>query len=242
MNAKIFNVICSLCEDIKNSSNAEEKMKKVEAIEVLTAYDRLLPILENLTSITCNIILPPVTKAVLTAYKTADRGKAKSSKIPNPGEHFNYNGIDHIILGEEQGGLLAIRAEALDEEKPFDKGNENDWRICSLRVDLNENEIKNYNKGDLLPFVSDLTADNGDKSYGTCKDYIFILSCDLIRKYRDLLPKYKTDDIVTLTPWACGTIAYRVRFLGSSGYLGYSVASSSYGVAPACLFNPSIFE
>lgn len=232
MNENILKAIESICEDISSSSDANENKTRAEAIALLTAS---------------NLIAPTVAKGILfTEEKTSDSGKAtaptKPAKYPSPGEHFMYNGLEHVILGEEQGGILAIRAEALDKEKPFDKNNKNDWRIASLRVDLNENEIKNYNKGDLLPFISDLTADNGDKSYGTCKDYLFVLSCDLIRKYRDLLPKYKTDDIVTLTPWTCGTSACGVRYLSSDGYLSSTVAYSGYGVAPACLFNPSIFE
>ena len=232
MNENILKAIESICEDISYSSDANENRTRAEAIALLTAS---------------NLITPTVAKGILfTEEKTSDSGKAtaptKPAKYPSPGEHFTYNGLEHIILGEEQGGVLAIRAEALDKEKPFDKNNKNDWRIASLRVDLNENEIKNYNKGDLLPFISDLTADNGDKSYGTCKDYLFVLSCDLIRKYRDLLPKYKTDDIVTLTPWTCGTNAHYVRYLNSSGALDNYYANYSYGVAPACLFNPSIFE
>ncbi len=229
---EILSAINSLCDDIQSSTDAEENKTRAEAIAVLTVCNLISP------------LTPP--NPTLGEENASDSGEAtapaKPVKCPNPGERFTYNGIEHVILGEEQGGVLAIRAEALDKEKPFDKNNKNDWRISSLRVDLNENEIKNYNKGDLLPFVSDLTADNGDKSYGTCKDYLFVLSCDLIRKYRDLLPKYKTDDIVTLTPWTCGTYAYYVRGLGSYGILNYYYAYDSYGVAPACLFNPSIFE
>lgn len=232
MNENILSAIEALCDDIASSTDAEDNKKRADAIAVLAVRNHILP--TNATGILC------------TEEKTADSGEApapaKPVKRPSPGERFTYNGIEHVILGEEQGGVLAIRAEALDEEKRFDENNKNDWHIASLRVDLNENYIKQYNKGDLLPFVSDLTADNGDKSYGTCKDYIFVLSCDLIRKYRDFLPKYKTDDIVTLTPWTCGTNAYYVRCLDTSGVLSYSGAYYSYGVAPACLFNPSIFE
>ena len=232
MTENILTAIESICEDIASSSDAGENKTRAEAIAVLVA---------------CNIVAPTAaTGILLTEEKTSDSGKApasvKRSIRPNSGEHFVYNGIDHVILGEEQGGILAIRADALDEEKKFDVNNKNDWRVSSLRVDLNENYVKQYNKGDLLPFTSDLTADNGDKSYGTCKDYIFVLSCDLLRKYRDYLPKFKTDDIVTLTPWTCGTSAYYVRYLYSGGNMNDDSANYSYGVAPACLFNPSIFE
>lgn len=232
MNENILTAIESICEDIASSSDADENKTRAEAIAVLVA---------------CNLITTIEDAVImLTEEKTSDSGEApasvKRSIRPNPGKHFVYNGIDHVILGEEQGGVLAIRADALDEEKKFDVDNKNDWRVSSLRVDLNENYVKQYNKGDLLPFTSDLTADNGDKSYGTCKDYIFILSCDLLRKYRDYLPKFKTDDIVTLTPWTCGTNAYNVRCLDADGDLSRGSAYCRYGVAPACLFNPSIFE
>lgn len=228
---EILTAIKSLCDDIQTSTDAEENKTRAEAIAVLTACNLISP------------LTPP--KPTLGEESTSDSGEAPAerNKLPKSGEHFMYNGIDHIILGEEQGGILAIKSDSLDKEQKFDENGRNDWRISSLRVDLNENYIKNYNKGDLLPFESDLTADNGDKSYGTCKDYIFVLSCDLIRKYRDYLPEFSTDDIVTLTPWTCNPgYANSVRCLDSGGHLSSHVAYSSYGVAPACLFNPSIFE
>lgn len=228
MNENILLAIDSICEDITTSTDVDNNRKRAETVLMLVFSD---------------MFTPTIAKGKLVEEKNStDSGNANPHKIPQPGEHFLYNGIDHIILGEEQGGILAIRAEALDEEKPFDKDNKNDWRVSTLRKYLNEEYIKQYNKSDLLPFVSDLTADNGMKDYGTSEDYIFVLSCDLIRKYRDYLPKYKTDDIVTLTPWSCAPgSAYIVRCLYSSGGLYYSSAIGSYGVAPACLFNPSIF-
>lgn len=233
MNENIYAAIESICEDIASTNNAEGNRIRAEAILMLAFSDFILPTVGVLVS----------ENEETTKEKTSDSGKAGNSTIPKPGEKFEYNGIAHIILGEEQGGILAIKAEALDEEKPFDIKNRNDWRVSTLRKDLNENYIKQYNKGDLLPYVSDLTADNGMKDYGTSEDYIFVPSCDLIRKYRDYLPKYKTDDIVTLTPWSCHPYdAYYVRYLDSNGDLGNNNANGSYGVAPACLFNPSIFK
>lgn len=44
-------------------------------------------------------------------------------KKPTAGEHFNYNGIEFVALGEEQGGLLAVVAHELDKEYAFDKDN-----------------------------------------------------------------------------------------------------------------------
>lgn len=93
-------------------------------------------------------------------------------KKPTAGEHFNYNGIEFVALGEEQGGLLAVVAHELDKEYAFDKDNCNDWRKSTLRRYLNEEYIKNFDKADLLPLVSDLTTDSGQKDYGTSEDYI----------------------------------------------------------------------
>lgn len=163
-------------------------------------------------------------------------------KKPTAGEHFNYNGIEFVALGEEQGGLLAVVAHELDEEYAFDKDNCNDWRKSTLRRYLNEEYIKNFDKADLLPLVSDLTTDSGQKDYGTSEDYIALLSCDLYRKYREYMPKYNTW-VWTLTPWHIfPSNAYYARIVITDGSLSHNSAYVSLGVAPACLFNPIIFE
>ena len=162
-------------------------------------------------------------------------------KKPEAGEHFNYNGIECVALGEEQGGILAVFANVLDEAMPFDESNCNDWRNSTLRKYLNEELLKSFNDGDLLPFVSDLVADNGEKDYETCEDYITILSCDLNRKYRELIPKYNTW-VWTLTPWRINPDSYCDCCVNTSGSFDGGNANDSNGVAPACIFNPSIFE
>ena len=163
-------------------------------------------------------------------------------KKPTAGEHFNYNGIEFVALGEEQGGLLAVVAHELDEEYAFDKDNCNDWRKSTLRRYLNEEYIKNFDKADLLPLVSDLTTDSGQKDYGTSEDYIALFSCDLYRKYREYMPKYNTW-VWTLTPWHIyPSYAHYARIVYTGGSLYNSYAYTSSGVAPACLFNPKIFE
>lgn len=163
-------------------------------------------------------------------------------KKPTAGEHFNYNGIEFVALGEEQGGLLAVVAHELDEEYAFDKDNCNDWRKSTLRRYLNEEYIKNFDKADLLPLVSDLTTDSGQKDYGTSEDYIALLSCDLYRKYREYMPKYNTW-VWTLTPWHIfPSYASLARLVFTDGSLNDYSAFLSFGVAPACLFNPIIFE
>lgn len=162
--------------------------------------------------------------------------------LPKPGERFTYNGIEFVALGEEQGGMLAVMAEPPEDEMEFDESNCNDWRKSTLRKFLNGEYIKNFNRGDLLPFVSDLIADDGMKDYGTCEDSIALLSCDLYRKYREFMPKYN-NWVWTLTPWTCNpSHAYYVRGVYASGSVDDYYATHANGVAAACIFNLSIFE
>ena len=163
-------------------------------------------------------------------------------KKPSAGEHFFYNGIEFVALGEEQGGILAVVAERLEERMAFDKNNKNDWRSSTLREYLNGEYINNFDTDDLLPFISDLTSDDGMTDYGTSEDFVALLSDNLYRKYRKFMPQYDTW-VWTITPWSCiPGYADNERIVNTSGALNGYNASNGSGVAPACIFNPSIFE
>ncbi|MFR6299377.1 MAG: hypothetical protein ACLUML_09225 [Acutalibacteraceae bacterium] len=87
-----------------------------------------------------------------------------------------------------------------------------------------------------------MTSDDGMKDYGTAEDYVFLLSYDLYRKYRESVPRFN-GRWWTLTPWTCNPSgAYSARIVNSSGEVSYNGAYYGYGVAPACLFNPKIFK
>lgn len=157
------------------------------------------------------------------------------------GERFTWKGLEFVALGEEQGGLLAIAAEPVCES-PFDDGEGNDWRKSSLREYLNEDFLDEIGKEALLPFASDLTADDGLKDYGTAEDYVFLLSADLYRKYRQYIPKYKSWWWL-ITPWTTiPDVANIVRFVSTSGALGDYCADYSNGVVPGLLFNLKSLE
>lgn len=89
----------------------------------------------------------------------------------------------------------------------------------------------------------DLVADNGDRAYGTVHDFVFILTCDEYRKYRDYIPRYDSR-IWTATPWYCGdkdfdtNYAGNVRIVNTNDRFGIETACFSYAVAPACILNP----
>ena len=227
MNDNILRAIESLCDDIATDTNAEDNQKRANAILAL-AFG--------------GIFTPEEIEEDYTEDDSAAGAEKDKIKFPKPGEQFEYNGVKFIALGEEQGGVLAIVSELLEDEMPLDESNKNDWRTSSLRKYLNGEYLEQFNRGDLLPFVSDLTSDDGMKDYGTAEDYVFLLSCDLYRKYRGFVPRFN-NWWWTLTPWTCSpSIASGARIVGSDGTLDGSGAYYGGGVAPACLFNPKIFE
>lgn len=150
------------------------------------------------------------------------------------GDHFTYKGIEFIRLGKEQGGILCITAKAW-KEIAFDKGGSNDFKKSSVKKLLNGEFLSLLNESDLLPYTMDLTADNGDKAYGTDTVKVGLLSVDLYRKYRDFIPLYP-EWMWTCTAWYCSGHAYGVRRVRAGGALCGGGASYASGVVPACIF------
>ena len=181
-----------------------------------------------------------------SASKTLDKIKTAIQNAKRPdfskikdGEHFMYHGIEFIRLGLEQGGVLCMTPKPIAEEA-FDTNGCNNWAKSRARKKLNTEFLSLMDENDLLPFESDLTADNGDTAYGKCVDKIGILSCDLYRKYRKIVPLFN-EWMWTCTPWHCGTPnsgrASIVRRVSSDGTMNLTIASDATGLAPACIFH-----
>ena len=181
-----------------------------------------------------------------SASKTLDKIKTAIQNAKRPdfskikdGEHFMYHGIEFIRLGLEQGGVLCMTAEPIAEEA-FDPNGCNNWVKSRARENLNTKFLSLMDENDLLPFESDLTADNGDTAYGKCVDKIGILSCDLYRKYRKIVPLFY-ECMWTCTPWHCGTPyfenAHLARIVFSDGTMNVVSADGAFGLAPACIFH-----
>lgn len=223
MNKGILQAIEVLCTDIVASAEAEENQKRANAVLAL-AFAGMLTSGES-------------GKDDAAAVEV----KKDKIKILKSGEQFEYNGVMFTVLGEEQGGVLAIVSELLLQKMPFDESRKTNWSTSSLRKYLNGEYLEQFNRGDLLPFVSDLTADDGTKDYGTAEDYVFLLSCDLYRKYRESVPRFN-GKWVTLTPWTCNPNATLMQAVNFGGTTVSAFANIGSHVAPAVLFNPRVFE
>ncbi len=172
----------------------------------------------------------------------------------HPGEHFMFKTFEWVCLdpNHPDGGVMAIMAKPWAKDVKFcpsdkftdEKGNWNNYRTSNVRGILSDMANAVFEGKSLLPHTVDLVADNGDHSYGTVEDFIFILNCDEYRKYRDYIPHYN-DWIWTGTPWYCGDkdsgtgYAGTVRYMNTAGQFGSRDACGGGSVAPACILNPA---
>ena len=170
-----------------------------------------------------------------------------------PGEHFMFKGFEWVCLdpNHHDGGVLAIMAMPWSKDVKFcpsdkfadENGNMNNYRTSNVRRILSDMANAVFERKSLLSHTVDLVADNGDRAYGTVHDFVFILTCDEYRKYREFIPHY--DSLIwTATPLCCGDndsdmgFASHVRSMSVSGKLYNSNACSNNAVALACILNP----
>lgn len=171
-----------------------------------------------------------------------------------PGEHFMFKNFEWVCLdpNHPDGGVLAIMAKPWAEDVKFcpsgkfvdEKGNWNNYRTSNVRGVLSDMAIAVFDGKDLLSHTVDLVADNGDRSYGTVNDKVFLITCDEYRKYREFIPLYDSW-VWTATPLFCGYKdsdtgcgAAMVRAVDIGGWFGCVGVCLSGSVVPACVLNP----
>lgn len=165
-----------------------------------------------------------------------------------PSSVINYGGLDCIVLDVEQDKILVLAKESIGN-MPFDEGNSNNFPKGTLCKYLNGEFIKKLkaNGADtsaLIPTTIDLTSDDGLKDYGETTQKIFLLTCDMYRKYRSVIPNL--DDwwwLATAYSTESNGYAYYARSVYSAGRLDYGNAYGGYGgVRPAFYLKSSILE
>lgn len=165
-----------------------------------------------------------------------------------PSSVINYGGLDCIVLDVEQDKILVLAKESIGN-MPFDEGNSNNFPKGTLCKYLNGEFIKKLkaNGADtsaLIPTTIDLTSDDGLKDYGETTQKIFLLTCDMYRKYRSVIPNL--DDwwwLATAYSTESNGYAYRARYVSSDGSLNYYIAYyGNNGVRPAFYLKSSILE
>lgn len=165
-----------------------------------------------------------------------------------PSSVISYGGLDCIVLDVEQDKILVLAKESIGN-MPFDEGNSNNFPKGTLCKYLNGEFIKKLkaNGADtsaLIPTTIDLTSDDGLKDYGETTQKIFLLTCNMYRKYRSVIPNL--DDwwwLATAYSTESNGYAYYARNVGSDGSLYHDYACGGYnGVRPAFYLKSSILE
>jgi hypothetical protein len=151
--------------------------------------------------------------------------------------------MDFVCLDVFDDKVLAITMQVITHMAFSDSSNDgsNDWTKSKIRTWLNNEFIKRFNEDDLIIQTSDLTANNGEKKFGTCEDYITLITCEQYRKYKDVMPIYD-DWMWTITPEKCNDEnANRVCYVNSrdtsEDMSDSDITSFCGGLAPICLFN-----
>lgn len=165
-----------------------------------------------------------------------------------PSSVISYGGLDCIVLDVEQDKILVLAKESIGN-MPFDEGNSNNFPKGTLCKYLNGEFIKTIkaNGADtsaLIPTTIDLTSDDGLKDYGETTQKIFLLTCDMYRKYRSIIPNL--DDwwwLATAYSTESNGYAHYARSVDSVGSLSNGSAySGDLGVRPAFYLKSSILE
>lgn len=165
-----------------------------------------------------------------------------------PSSVINYGGLDCIVLDVEQDKILVLAKESIGN-MPFDEGNSNNFPKGTLCKYLNGEFIKKLkaNGADtsaLIPTTIDLTSDDGLKDYGETTQKIFLLTCDMYRKYRSVIPNL--DDwwwLATAYSTESNGYAHDARLVYSDGSLNNDNAYNGHGgVRPAFYLKSSILE
>ena len=164
-----------------------------------------------------------------------------------PSSVINYGGLDCIVLDVEQDKILVLAKESIGN-MPFDEGNSNNFPKGMLCKYLNGEFIKKLkaNGADtsaLIPTTIDLTSDDGLKDYGETTQKIFLLTCDMYRKYRSVIPNL--DDwwwLATAYSTESNGYANNARNVNSDGSLNNDAYNGNNGVRPAFYLKSSILE
>lgn len=165
---------------------------------------------------------------------------------PEIGKTIEVAGIKWLVLDKLEKGYLVISDEFYGKSREFDTDC-NNWDSSDLRQELNT-ELRRkieeaVGEGGLLKFTRDLLSMDGQTEYGSCEDYVSLISVDEYRKYRKLLPN-TGEWWWTLTPDStkCNDDTSYIRIVSPSGCICRNCCVSGCGVRPVCIFSSSIFE
>lgn len=157
---------------------------------------------------------------------------------------------DTVIIGEREYIVLGHGEEttAIIAKKPTKSmafGKDGDYAKSDVRTycngDFYKELCKAVGKHNIIPHTVNLVADDGSNKGVIVKDNVSILTNDLYRRYRELLPWigsswWTATRVTTLNKdYACC-----VCIVSSHGFLDWNRCVYSFGVRPFCVLNSSV--
>ena len=159
-----------------------------------------------------------------------------------PGDTVTIGEREYIVLGHENG-ITAVVAK--DPTKFMAFGKDGNYAKSDVRAYCNgefyEELGKAVGKHNIIPHTVNLVADDGSNKGASVTDFVSILTNDLYRRYRELLPAigspcWTATRVTTLDK----NYASDVCFVSSRGILSLGDCSLFFGVRPFCILNSSV--
>ena len=164
------------------------------------------------------------------------------------GETFKVGNYEFVVLEHLEGKTAVILKDLLETNMKFGDTNNFSDEGCVVRKRLEEfaSELEGIvGKDNLITHDVDLTADDGLKDYGTTTAKVSLLTCNLYRKYVEILDKHKVKKwwwLVTPFSTPKHDPDNWVKGVAPSGFVGNgSCCGNNSGVRPFCIFNSNIF-
>ncbi len=149
------------------------------------------------------------------------------------------------ILGSNGNGVFCLCMESLGDKTLDSKCNE--WTSSNLRdylsTEIYKKICEEIGTENVIGFERDLLSLDGQSEYGTCKDFVSLISIDEYRKYRSMIPNFK-EWWWTLTPYStkCNDDARWCSVVSPSGNFRGRSYDDLCGVRPVCIFSSTLFE
>lgn len=152
--------------------------------------------------------------------------------------------MEHIVLEHLPNGRTACLLKDFDTVMQFDKKT-GIYTNSNIRKYLNSKFLDKLSAEvgaeNIFEHTVDLTSDEGNKKHGSVTDKASLLTCELFRKYNEILEKYNPGRPWWLaTPFAIEYWEDCARAVYISGVLYFINCSYVGGVRPFYILNSSI--
>lgn len=160
------------------------------------------------------------------------------------GETIKINGVDLLVLNIIDGNPFVIALDTGIKTK-FDDDSTN-YKESVLQSKVGTWFMSKFSNVKVISREVDLTAMDGDKSYGTIVTNCAPLTFDEYRKYAHILKGHIKNWFWLVTPWGAldgdSWASDGVCYVSGNGTAGYGDCNSSSGLAPAFVIDKNCFE